>query len=463
MQRASSLALLRALFFAIFAAGLSAQTSHTLTYAPGKQITLTLPDSFDIKIAATGLRRVRFFANSPDHRIFVTGMHDLGDNRLGSVFILGGWDQQSHRFTQITHYLDHLRNPNNLAFWTDPATRENWLYIPLTDRLIRYRYNVGDNKPGSSPETLIRFPDYGLHYKYGGWHLTRTVAVAQIRGATRILVSVGSSCNYCQEDEVLRASVVSMDPDGKNQRIEAQGMRNAVDLQQVQQLGNAVFATNMGDDHLGDKLPEDTFFQVAIGARPVPNYGWPRCYFANGKPVLDTTPLPSLDDARTAGMTAAKPQGDDSVYGEQKGVVAGGTNLSAGGGHRQRADPNAYLGPSPAPLKSCEEVPLVYTTFQAHSSPLGFAYFGSDDSELSDSFLAALHGASHPSIGTGYKVVRFTAAERKPRPFITGFLTVQNGKALVHGRPCGILRIGKDTFLLSDDYLGLVYYIHPRS
>ena len=235
-------------------------TAHTLRYAPGRSITLSLPDSLDINIAATGLRRVRFFAQSPDGRIFVTGMHDLSDNTQGSVFILEGWDAQTHTFTHIAHYLDHLRNPNNLAFWTDPATHQTWLYLPLTDELVRYRYQVGDEAPTAPPETLMRFPDYGLNYKYGGWHLTRTVALAQAGGATRVFVAAGSSCNYCQEREVLRAAVVSMDPDGGHPLLVAQGMRNAVDLHAVSELGGALFATNMGDDHLGDKLPEDTFF-----------------------------------------------------------------------------------------------------------------------------------------------------------------------------------------------------------
>jgi glucose/arabinose dehydrogenase len=93
---------------------------------------------------------------------------------------------------------------------------------------------------------------------------------------------------------------------------------------------------------------------------------------------------------------------------------------------------------------------------------LGFAYFPQTDSALHDSFLVALHGASRPHIGTGYRVVRFTPSDRKPRDFITGFLTKGNGKAVVHGRPCGILRMGPDSFLLTDDYLGLVYFIHPR-
>src|SRR3984885_7649839 len=103
----------------------AAQTTHTLTYAPGKIITLTLPEPFDIQVAASGLRRVRFLGQAPDGRIFVTGMHDLSDNRLGSVFILEGWDDKAHKFTRLTHYLDHLRNPNNLAFWTHPATTQS--------------------------------------------------------------------------------------------------------------------------------------------------------------------------------------------------------------------------------------------------------------------------------------------------------------------------------------------------
>jgi glucose/arabinose dehydrogenase len=453
--------MLSVLFVILIATATCAQTPHTLTYAPGKQITLKLPEPFDIEIAATGLKRVRFFAKSPDGRIFVTGMHDLGDNRLGSVYILDGWDQQTKRFTHITHYLDHLRNPNNLAFFTDPATKQSWLYLPLTDRLLRYKYNAGDNAPTSAPEMLVRFPDYGLHYKYGGWHLTRTVAVADVKRTPRIFVSVGSSCNYCQEDEVLRASIVSMDPDGKSQRIEAQGLRNAVDLQQISELDGALFASNMGDDHLGDKLPQDTFFQLAVNTHPTPNYGWPACYFAAGNPVFDKTPLPTLNEARAAGKAAAKPEGDDSVYGEQKGVAAAGTNLPAGGGHHA-VDPNAKLGKGPAPLQSCDKVPSAYTTFAAHSSPLGFAFFGKQDSALAGSFLVALHGASHPRLGTGYEVVRFNPADRKPQDFITGFLTLQNGKARVHGRPCAILRLDSDTFLLSDDYLGLIYFIHPH-
>src|SRR5690348_7163756 len=121
------------------------QQRHTLPYAPGKSITLALPANLDINVAATGLKRVRFFAQSPDGRIFATGMHNLADNTQGAVYILDGWNEKTHTFDKITHYLEHLRNPNNVAFWTDPATQQSWLYVPLTDRLVRYKYSAGDN------------------------------------------------------------------------------------------------------------------------------------------------------------------------------------------------------------------------------------------------------------------------------------------------------------------------------
>jgi glucose/arabinose dehydrogenase len=462
---------------------------HTLTYAPGKSITLSLPPELDIDVAASGLRRLRFLAQSPDGRIFATGMYNLADNTRGTVFILDGWDAKTHTFTHITRYLDRLRNPNNLAFWTDATTHQSWLYLPLTDRLVRYKYNAGDNAPSGPPQILVRFPDYGLNYKYGGWHLTRTVAIGTLHGQTRVYLSAGSSCNYCQEREVLRAAVMSMNPDGSHQRLEAQGLRNAVDLRFVPDLdGGSLFATNMGDDHLGDKLPEDTFFELDSNARPgpiaasrPPNYGWPTCYFANGKPVHDATPLPAMpapgdlatESERPAnagvashGIDTSQPKAAgnisaDSVYGKQSSdIAAAGTNLAA---QNHGADPNASLGAPPHPLSECGSVPAAYTTFAAHSSPLGLAYFGPDSTTLHTTFLVALHGASHPHIGTGYRVVQFTPADRTPRPFITGFLATVAGKPVVHGRPCGLLRLGPDTFLLTDDYLGLVYYVHPKT
>lgn len=440
----------------------SQQQRHTLTYAPGKTITLSLPAGFDIDIVAHGLPRVRFFAKAPDGRIFVTAMHSIADNRLGSIIILDGWDDKSRSFTHISHYLHHLHNPNSIAFWTDPKTAQSWLYVALTDKLVRYAYHSGDLAPTAAPQTLIRFPNYGLNYKYGGWHLTRTIAIGPAGGAERVFVSVGSSCNYCQEREVARASIISMDMDGANAKVIAHGIRNAVDLHFLPDMDRGrLFATNMGADHLGDQLPDDTFFEIDPSPAHTANYGWPACFFASGKATHDETALPSIDDpAIRSHLDAPSTAADDSVYGQQQSVAKAGTNLGAGGGHAITADPNRALGQPAAPLKTCETVPPAYAWFAAHSSPLGFAEFTAADPKLGAGFLVALHGAGHPHIGTGYRIVRI-AADRKPRDFITGFLTSERGKPVVHGRPCGIFRVDTDSFLITDDYLGLIYFVHP--
>ncbi len=408
---------------------------HTLALSKQKQITLSLPPRLTIDLAATGLHCPRFFAVSPDHRIFVADLYDRSDNTKGALYILDNWDPATHRFLRVIPYLQNLRNPNNLAFYTEPAKEgrpaQTWLYTALTDKLIRFRYQLGDTHPGSAPEVLAHYPDYGLSYKYGGWHLTRTVAVAQLHGKTRIFITVGSSCNACLEKEPIRASLSVMDPDGSNQQILATGLRNAVDLRYIPEVdGGALFGTNMGADHLGDRSPEDTFFEFDSNGHPGPangleitSYGWPTCYFLGGM-------------AHPDGTISNPKLGERMV--------------------------NAQPGPAP-PQLDCSRVSPPYTTFAAHSSPLGLEFFGAQNTLLANTFLVALHGASHLRIGSGYRVVRFSGTHRRPENFITGFVTEHNGRASVRGRPCGLLRVGPDSFLLSDDVNGAVYFIHPAA
>src|SRR5947209_13733575 len=370
---------------------------HTITLANGKTFSLSLPEGFDISIAAEGLKRVRFMAKAPDGRIFVTDMYNRADNSRGTVYILDGFDPQTGKFARVIPYLQHLRNPNSVAFYTD-AAGQPWLYLALTDKLERFRFHPGEQSPTSTPEVLATYPDYGLNYKYGGWHLTRTMVFYE----NHLYVSVGSSCNACEEKEEIRATISVMDPDGKHQRIIAQGMRNAVGLRAV---NGSIYATNMGADHLGNNAPDDTMFALDRKITDSQNYGWPYCYFKAG-----------------------------------------------------RIFPDPQFSSSAAKV-DCGKVPTPFTIFSAHSSPLGLEYFDSTAGreELKGSFLVALHGASRKRLKRGYSVVRVRAG-MKPQDFITGFL--QNG--IVYGRPCDIFRMGADSFLLTDDYSGVIYYIHPK-
>ena len=365
-----------------------------ISLADGRTFNLALPEGFRIAVAAEGLKRVRFMSLSPDGRVFVTDMHDLTDNRKGAVYVLDQFDHAHKKFLKVTPYLTKLRNPNSVAFHTDEAGRD-WLYLALTDRLVRYRYVSGADAPLGDPQVLATFPDYGLAYKYGGWHLTRTLTF----GANgKLYVSVGSSCNACVEKEDVRATVIEMNPDGSRRRLYASGLRNAVGLRWV---GGSLYATNMAADHLGKDKPADTMHALREGV----NYGWPYCYQSGAKLFADSEFNPR------------------------------GRRLRCGG------------------------VPRALAAFDAHSSPLGLEHFGAGEpSELSNSFLVALHGSTTRSLGRGYRVVRVPEGGGAPADFIKGFL--QAGK--VYGRPADIFRLGTGAFLLTDDHAGVVYYVYKK-
>jgi glucose/arabinose dehydrogenase len=252
----------------------------TIEHPRGDTFDLYVPAGFQVAIAAHGMNRIRFMDKSPDGRLFLTDMFNLADNTKGKIIILEDPDSMGV-FQKQSVYLDKLRNPNSLKFHKDRYGK-NWLYLALTDKLVRYPFKAGDTKPGDAPEILDTFPDYGLSYRYGGWHLTRTIAFDD---TGRLYVSVGSSCNVCVEKEPVRASIIAMDEDGKNKAIYAKGMRNAVGLAWTH---GSLFATNMAADHLGKDQPDDVMFRVIKDA----HYGWPYCYHWNGKvhadPKFDT-------------------------------------------------------------------------------------------------------------------------------------------------------------------------------
>ncbi len=249
---------------------------HQINLKNGQYFSLNLPSDYEIIPAAEGLKRVRFFARAPDGRMFVTDMHDLTDNKKGTVFILDGWNAETGKFGKIIPYLTGLRNPNSVQFYTD-AQGQDWLYLAETHQLTRQKFIKGEIKPASKAEVLAVFPDYGLSYKYGGWHLTRSIAIG---GNGKIYVSAGSSCNACVENEKVRAAVLEMNPDGSEQKIYAKGLRNAVGLKWI---GKFLFATNQGADHLGKGKPDETFYALKRDA----DYGWPSCYSSNGKVLAD--------------------------------------------------------------------------------------------------------------------------------------------------------------------------------
>ncbi|MEQ1924194.1 MAG: glucose/sorbosone dehydrogenase, partial [Pyrinomonadaceae bacterium] len=140
---------------------------NKITLKNGKSFTLNVAEDFEMIPAMEGLKRVRFFAKSPDGRIFVTDMYNLADGTRGTVYILDGWDAESGKFGKLIPYMTKLRNPNSCQFYRD-ETGQDWFYLAETHQLTRRKFTRGETKPtDTKPEVLATFPDYGLSYKYG--------------------------------------------------------------------------------------------------------------------------------------------------------------------------------------------------------------------------------------------------------------------------------------------------------
>lgn len=367
--------------------------------AKGLDFTLNIPEGCELKVAAEGFERLRFMCRLPDDQLLVTDMHDLTDNKQGKVYLLSGWNADSGRYTERRVLLSGLRNPNQVLVHTDSA--RHYLYVATTDKLLRYPYNDPIAMDLGAPEVLDTFPSYGLSYKYGGWHLTRSIAFSPDR--SKLYVSVGSSCNACIEQEEVRATIIEMDPDGKNKRIYATGLRNAVGLHWV---GNALFATEMGSDQFGTEAPEDKLVRVIDGGF----YGWPYFYQIGDSVLLDT------------------------VF----------------------AKPNMRLrSPEPA-----------YVALGPHVAPLGFQFLDEfADERLEHSFLVACHGSSIVPMGKGYAIVRVHKGE-KPTPVVTGFLQKgeRYGRpcdilSVITGDDAFD---PVDAFLFTDDHNGVLYLLRKK-
>ena len=94
-----------------------------------------------------------------------------------------------------------------------------------------------------------------------------------IDGAGMLYVSLGSTCNVCIERDGRRGGVMQYRPDGTGGRQYATGLRNPVGLTINPTTGELWTVVNERD-LLGDDIPPDMVTSVQEGA----HYGWPFCY-----------------------------------------------------------------------------------------------------------------------------------------------------------------------------------------
>lgn len=336
---------------------------QSVTFADGSEATVRLASDFKLNVAAEELGKARFMTWSPDGRLFVPDLVDYQLSHEGRLFVLEDFNEETGRFETKHTYLSGLRGPNSVAFYTDDSGQQ-WLYLALTEHLLRYPYNDGDIEPSGEPEVVIEFPnEQSPGEESVVWHITRTILFHN----ERLYVSVGSGCNSCEQlAGSMRAMIYSMNPDGSDQRVEGEGLRNTVGIEIAE---GELYATANGVDHLGPDTPEEMMYKVENGQ----HYGWPYCYVEDGQNVADTSQVWET------------------------------------------------------PL-DCNEVPLPVTTFEARSAPLGLRYFDTNaHPTLADAFLVALHGSFDLSVGAGNEIRRVTLGGRN-EIFMDGFL--QNGERI---------------------------------
>ncbi len=194
--------------------------------------------------------------------------------------------------------------------------------------------------------------------------------------------------------------MLAFDPDGKNARVYATGLRNCSGMT-VQPATGALWCVVNERDALGDNLPPDYATHVQEGAF----YGWPWYYIG------------SNEDPRHKG---------------------------------ERPD-----------LAGKVTVPDVL--FQAHSAPLGITFYDADafPAEYKGDAFVAMHGSWNRDHRTGYKVVRLIFDDSgKPtgayQDFMTGFVMDDQS---VWGRPVDVAVAKDGSLLVSEDGSGTIWRV----
>lgn len=215
---------------------------------PGGEATLTLPQGYEAGVYASGLLGPRFMAVAPDGTLLVA---ERGADRVVAM----PDDDADGRADAASVVATDIPGVNSVAI--DPA--DGSLLAAGDAALVRIELDADLAETGRS--TVV------ADLPVGG-HSTKTLLVLP---DGRLLLSIGSSCDACIEDDPRRASIQLVTDDGL--RPWATGLRNAVGLWLDPDSGRA-WATVMGRDRLGDALPPETVYELAEGL----DAGWPRCH-----------------------------------------------------------------------------------------------------------------------------------------------------------------------------------------
>ena len=216
---------------------------------PGRRAELVVSNDYVASVFAEGLATPRFMAVAGDGTLVVA---ERGADRVVALPDRDG-DGRADRTSEIGN---RFGGAHSVAFERDGS-------LLVAGETTLYRLELG-------PDLRERGRSVVLDDLTTGGHSTRTVAVLPDGD---LLLSAGSTCNVCVEEDERRAAINLVSHDGGASRVYMKGLRNAVGVWVEASTGRA-WATNMGRDLLGDDLPPETLYEIVDGA----DAGWPRCH-----------------------------------------------------------------------------------------------------------------------------------------------------------------------------------------
>ncbi len=200
-----------------------------------------LPPGFQASVFATGFDEPRWLAIAPDGDVFVS------DSAAGTVIVLHS-PFGSALAGPRGIFAEHLKLPFGIAFHGD------YVYVANTNQVVRFRYDPRTSRRMGEVEPILDLP--GLGYNQ---HWTRSLAFSL--DGKELFVSVGSKTNVSIESDPRRAAILVSDSEGRNARVYASGLRNAVGIAFNPDSGDLWASVNERDG-MGDDLPSDYFTHV---------------------------------------------------------------------------------------------------------------------------------------------------------------------------------------------------------
>ncbi len=361
----------------------------------GEEAPLTVPEGFSATIFARDIKGARVMVRDPEGAMLVS------QTKEGKVVALPDLDGDGQSDETIV-VLEGLNQPHGLAFHcpdTGNASADQdscLLYVAETGELKSYEYDAA-TYTASNPKSLATFPT-------GNGHYTRTLQVHP--DDQHLLISIGSSCNACDESSALRATVQSYNLATGEMTPFATGLRNTV-FMAIHPVTGEVWGTDNGRDLIGDDIPPDEVNILKEGK----NYGWPICY---GQNIHDT-------------------DFDNRQY---------------------------FRDP-------CADNERARLDLPAHSAALGLDFVPEEGwpEDYWHDLVIAYHGSWNRSDPTGYKVVRYDFIEdgvlqdQFSTDFVTGFLPEGGTEDDAIGRPVDVMIEPGGVMYLSDDRAGAIYRI----